>query len=180
MFGIVTIIGLILIPSITKNLKGPWKVYIFLQLISVMAYLIFSVIPLFFNYNFLDLGRLRDLPLGVDKAAVFDLPLRSYVNLEIFLLFKHISYHEFSIISFIQSNDIKIMICHPFDYKEYSRPKCIVHRICLGCLFGCILGCDNLAKIFINLKRVWESQDVDVSYQLIENFEFAMCKMSSL
>ena len=66
------------------------------------------------------------------------------------------------------------MICHPFDYKEYSRPKCIVHRICLGCLFGCILGCDNLAKIFINLKRVWESQDVDVSYQLIENFEFAM------
>ena len=67
------------------------------------------------------------------------------------LFFTEFLYHEFYLFSFLQTLDIYILMCKPFQYKEFCKRSHVLKLILKGSIFCMLIESEHLFTISSNL-----------------------------
>ena len=150
------VVTLVSFLPILRDLKKTWIVYFAVKIVCGFLYLIAAIIPLALDF----------FPLSFPDVMILDrLFFGAFAN-ELMKFLRMYCYYIFTITSCLNSDDIRMMICHPFEYSDYSKTLNVVKRVLIGTLLSLFLCIDTLANIAL---LTW-SYTMYESNRLMEHF----------
>ena len=149
--------GILFIPGIVKHIKGLKRLIILLQQLALSAQLLhltlhhalsIESVSSYFAPVFSDEDDASLTELQFEHAS-FDHRSAAQAATTFISEYLHTQYYFFSL---VQTLDVYVMICKPFDYKEFSGKKnlCVLMlKGCLACLLYASLKIVAIASPFI-------------------------------
>ena len=167
LMGISALLGIVFIPILIKALTGVRRIYLVIQQICIICYLMLEGISVFaINYDLDDViiqSMLNERDRERDAYTYYN--ILTYE--EIFRYFSEIFYLEYYFISWMYTYDVYVMICEPFLYANFSNKKNVAKRLLVGSFLCIVVTGDILVKIFIGLKLSEYENDYANSKSLV-------------
>ena len=131
MLSLSALVGLIFIPILLLRIKGTRRVFVVMQQITAIAYLISLLLPQYRNevsLNFIEGADYRNFHKLFEEGGFFSKLAMVYL----LRFLQYFVYYAYYLASMMQTVDIYMMVCHPFLYGEFSS----LQRIATGLLKG--------------------------------------------
>ena len=137
LFLTIFLVGVLAVPALLKDLRGHSKVFLMLQNLSALLYVIseFIFLVIFahrFNHLTLDLGQ-----MATTKSYFLPLQNMFYFVAEIF-------YHLNLAFSLLQCLYYGQLICNPIYFKEYTQPNNVLKRVFFLAGLSLIMSLDRI------------------------------------
>ena len=148
--GISVLCGTGITPLLIHHLKGPQRCHLVLQQFCIILYLCFHLVQLFLSDPSNFLANILSA-FNVKAKEYFDASSTYYqVSMmeELCKFMRVWAYFAYYWLSMLHSYDVNIMVCQPFNYHTFSKPKKVWGRILVG-FFCCILASSEELLIMI-------------------------------
>ena len=159
--------SIVFIPTIANHVKGLKKIIIILQQACIMAFLTLLVIYEGVTNDAPISSTLRYSPSAlVEEMEPFLGSTRSVPSVRFvrhwYEFVSYFIYHEYYLFSFLQSLDIYVMVCKPFQYEEFTEIANLLKIILKGSLLIFVLVSDCLVKILVDyfFSTMYEIKDL--------------------
>ena len=137
----------ILVPVLLQNLRGSPRIFLVLQQISAVLFVVFSFIPMEINVS--TLVELHSKPWGSEDPFPNSVLTQNICNFfAAFFLSQHF------VFSILQSFNYHEMISNPLHFEEYAKVKKVLRRVMAMSLVSVVLCVDYLIDCVISEKSV--------------------------
>ena len=134
---LIIIFGLLLGPFYLKNLRGHSKIFMLLQQLSIILYLIITFLQLFWQDQiFLELSELSEVNSKKRHKSLLFVFLLTFP--------KNIFYYQHYAFSALQAINYRQMICKPMHYQDYICTRNVIKRVLFSIILSILISIDIL------------------------------------
>ena len=144
--GISGLVGILFLPLLIKVLKGPRRMIVVLQQLSILCFLALVIIRLTITENFDTVKAIQHATSknGTKTAIMTTAMMENFVE-----FFQNFCYYEFYFLALMHSWDMYEMICNPLKYAEFCKMSQLIRVILSGTGICALLAFTHIVELII-------------------------------
>ena len=151
------------LPLLVKVLKGPRRIFIILQQLSILCFLAFSLISNWSNSDVSDMQKAMEQVSEFRNKSTTTAVIKSVVFGKTVEFFQDFCYYEFYFLAWMHSWDMYEMICNPLKYADFCKKLHLIKVILSGTGVCALLACTNIVNMTIAIILLTFNDGLDQS-----------------